>query len=303
MSTAAEASDPQGATRPDQPAAVRAAIEAFDLDDPVFPEVLEEHQMRDGGYPYDRKLKGETYDERLEALQVELVKLQMHLQAGGGRLVVLFEGRDAAGKGGAIFTFSRYLNPRHCHVAALSKPTETERGQWYFQRYATHLPTQGDMTLFDRSWYNRAGVEPVMGFCTPQQHAAFLREAPAFEEALVRDGVVLVKFWLNIGRTTQLRRFHDRRHSPLKIWKLSPIDLKALGKWDAYTEARDTMLAATHRPQTPWTIVRMNDKRRGRLEIIRHVLARFDYPGKDAGVLGEPDPKIIGLSPEALAHA
>jgi polyphosphate kinase 2 len=285
------------------PTDVSAALERFDLDDPVFPEAMDDYQIQDGGYPYTKRLKRKKYEARLEALQIELVKLQRHIQNNGLRLVVVFEGRDAAGKGGSIFNFSRYLNPRHTHVAALGKPTETERGQWYFQRYIPHLPTEGDMTLFDRSWYNRAGVEPVMGFCTPQQHAHFLTEVPAFEKALVRDGIVLVKFWLNIGRITQLKRFHDRRHDPLKVWKLSPIDLKALDKWDDYTRVRDEMLVRTSTDPAPWTIVRMNDKRRGRLEIIRHVLTRFDYEGRDDGVLDSADPAIIGLGPADLVDA
>jgi polyphosphate kinase len=284
----------------DYPKAVKEAIEAFDLEDPKFPEVLDAFQMGDGGYPYSEKLKGSIYDKRLEALQVELVKLQSHMRQSGQRLVAVFEGRDAAGKGGAVFNFTRFLNPRYARVVALPKPTETELGQWYFQRYAAHLPTQGDMLLLDRSWYNRAGVEPVMGFCTPAQQERFLEEAPEFEKALVHDGMVLVKFWLNVGRTTQLKRFHDRRHDPLRIWKLSPIDLKALNKWDEYTAARDLMLARTHRQETPWTIVRMNDKRRGRLEIIRHVLTCFNYEGRDDDVLGVPDPAIIGLTPADL---
>ena len=285
------------------PTDISAALDSFDLENPVFPEVMDDYQIQDGGYPYTKKLKRKKYESRLEDLQIELVKLQRHIQNNALRLVVVFEGRDAAGKGGSIFNFSRYLNPRHTHVAALGKPTETERGQWYFQRYIPHLPTEGDMTLFDRSWYNRAGVEPVMGFCTPQQHAHFLTEVPAFEKALVRDGIVLVKFWLNIGRITQLKRFHDRRHDPLKIWKLSPIDLKALDKWDDYTRVRDEMLVRTSTDSAPWTIVRMNDKRRGRLEIIRHVLTRFDYEGRDDGVLDSPDPAIIGLEPSDLVDA
>lgn len=284
-------------------AEVQSALEGFDLDDPKFPDVLADIQMEDGGYPYADKLKRSKYEQRLEALQIELVKLQRHLKETGKRLVVIFEGRDAAGKGGSIFNFSRYLNPRNTHIAALSKPTETERGQWYFQRYIAHLPTEGHMTLFDRSWYNRAGVEPVMGFCTPDQCEQFLLEAPAFEKALVRDDIVLVKFWLNIGRVTQLKRFHDRRHDPLKVWKLSPIDLKALTKWGDYTAARDRMLAATSTAEAPWTIVRMNDKRRGRLDIIRHVLTQFAYEGRDDGVLGMPDPAIIGLTPTDIASA
>ncbi|MEM6711615.1 MAG: polyphosphate kinase 2 [Pseudomonadota bacterium] len=290
-------------TKTDYPPDVLEALKSFDIDEPEFPEPLANYQMQDGEYPYAKKLKREKYRERLEALQVELVKLQQHLETKAKRLVVVFEGRDAAGKGGSIFNYSRYLNPRRCHVSALSKPTETERGQWYFQRYTAHLPTEGDTALFDRSWYNRAGVEPVMGFCTPEQNERFLSEAPAFEKALVRDGVVLVKFWLNIGRITQVKRFHDRRHSALKQWKLSPIDLKALAKWDDYTAARDTMLERTSTQEAPWTIVRMNDKRRGRLEIIRHVLTLFDYEGRDDVVLGTADPAIIGLTPADLANA
>ncbi|MFK7792353.1 MAG: polyphosphate kinase 2 [Devosiaceae bacterium] len=282
---------------------VTKALTKFDLDDPVFPEVLDDYQMQDGGYPYAKKLKRSKYEAQLQELQIEMVKLQRHMQDSGQRLVVVFEGRDAAGKGGSIFNFRRYLNPRHAHVAALSKPTETERGQWYFQRYISHLPTQGNMTLFDRSWYNRAGVEPVMGFCTDEQHAQFLAEVPSFETALVRDGMVFVKFWLNIGRTTQIKRFHDRRHDPLKVWKLSPIDLKALSKWEDYTDARNTMLERTSTDTAPWTIVRMNDKRRGRLEIMRHVLSQFDYDKRDDGVLGAADPAIIGLSPNDLGDA
>lgn len=282
---------------------VQAALDGFNLEDPDFPEALAKVQMEDGGYPYSKKLKRSKYDARLEELQVELVKLQRHLGETGKRLVVVFEGRDAAGKGGSIFNFRRYLNPRSTHVAALSKPTETERGQWYFQRYTAHLPTEGHMTLFDRSWYNRGGVEPVMGFCSPEQCDRFLSEAPSFEKALVRDDIVLVKFWLNIGQVTQLKRFHDRRHDPLKVWKLSPIDLKALTKWDDYTAARDRMLAETSTDEAPWTIVRMNDKRRGRLDIIRHVLTQFDYDDRDDGVLGAPDPAIIGLSPADIASA
>lgn len=287
----------------DYPDDVAKALKTFDLDDPDFPTVLDDFYMRDGGYPYGKKLKRKKYVARLEALQIELVKLQHHMRANDQRLVAVFEGRDAAGKGGSIFNFRRYLNPRHTHVAALSKPTETERGQWYFQRYVSHLPTHGNMTLFDRSWYNRAGVEPVMGFCTDDQHEQFLAEAPAFEKALVREGMVFVKFWLNIGRTTQIKRFHDRRHDPLKVWKLSPIDLKALTKWDDYSTARNSMLERTHTEAAPWTIVRMNDKRRGRLEIIRHVLSQFDYKGRDDGVLGAGDPAIIGLKPDDLAKA
>ena len=214
-------------------------------------------------------------------------------------MVALFEGRDAAGKGGSIFAMRQYMNPRTCRAVALPKPTERERGEWYFQRYVAELPTAGEMVLFDRSWYNRSGVEPVMGFCTAGERRVFLKQAPGFEKMLVDEGVVFFKFWIDIGREMQLKRFHDRRHDPLKIWKLSPIDMAAMTKWDVYTRARDATLKATHRSQTPWTIVHGNDKHRLRLAIIRHVLNAFDYPGKDRDVVGRPDPRILG-GPEML---
>ena len=276
---------------------------SFDIDDPELPEWIEKAAMRSGGYPYDRKLRKKVYARDLELLQIELVKLQAHVREKGWRLVLLFEGRDAAGKGGAIFTLRQYLNPRHARVVALSKPTETEMGQWYFQRYVNHLPTRGEIVMFDRSWYNRAGVEPVMGFCTPKQTARFLDEVPQFERILVEDGTLFFKYWLNIGREMQMKQFHQRRHNPLKRWKLSPIDLKALDKWDEYTAARDRMLAATDTDVAPWTIVRANDRRRARLEIIRSVLRRLDYGGKNPNVSMAPDPQIIGHGLDFLIGA
>jgi polyphosphate kinase 2 len=187
-----------------------------------------------------------------------------------------------------------HLNPRHARTVALSKPTETERGQWYFQRYITHLPTAGDMVLFDRSWYNRAGVEPVMGFCTREQVSKFLEETPEFEASLVRDGIWLFKFWLTVGHAMQIKRFHARRHDPLKSWKLSPIDLASMSKWDDYTAAREEMFDHTHTKHAPWTVIRSNDKRRARLNAIRHILASIDYDGKDKKIVAKPDPKILG---------
>ena len=212
---------------------------SFDIDDPVLPDWVEENKLSAGDYPYDKKMKREEYDAVLEALQVELVKVQFWLQATGKRVMAVFEGRDAAGKGGAIFATRAYLNPRYARIVALTKPTETERGQWYFQRYISHFPTAGEFVLFDRSWYNRAGVEPVMGFCTPEEHKRFLKETPRLEKMLVHEDVHLFKFWLDIGRETQIERFHDRRHSPLKCWKLSDMDIAALTKWD------DTRTSAT----------------------------------------------------------
>ena len=274
----------------------------FDLDDPVLPDWIEAAAFKSGGFPYDKSLKSEAYESELIPLQVELVKLQAHVMAKGLRLAIVFEGRDAAGKGGAIFAFRQYLNPRHARDVALPKPSETEAGQWYFQRYVAELPTAGEIVTFDRSWYNRAGVEPVMGFCTPEEHASFLKQAPRFESMLVDSCLILFKFWLDIGQEMQLKRFHERRHNPLKIWKLSSIDYAALDKWDDYTKARDQMLAACHAEGAPWTIVLANDKRRARLNIIRQVLASVDYAGRDLAVVGKPDPEILGFGPKFLAR-
>jgi polyphosphate kinase 2 len=275
-------------------APIELKLGSFDLDDPVLPDWIEERAFKSGGYPYDKPLKSSKYDEDLEALQVELVKLQHHVTTTGLRIVLVFEGRDAAGKGGAIFAFRQYLNPRNARDVALPKPTETERGQWYFQRYVAELPTAGEIVTFDRSWYNRAGVEPVMGFCTPEEHKSFLKQVPRFESLLVDSGTILFKFWLDIGQEMQLKRFHERRHNPLKIWKLSPMDYAALGKWKDYSRARDEMLDACHSDTAPWTVVLANDKRRARLNLIRHVLDRVDYPGRDRTVVGKPDPLVLG---------
>ncbi len=272
----------------------------FDLDNPQLPEAVAEGAMTSGNYPYRKKLKRSRYEERLLRLQAELVKVLAWVQDRDERLVVLFEGRDAAGKGGTISVVREYLNPRHARIVALPKPSDRELGQWYFQRYADHLPTAGEIVLFDRSWYNRGVVEPVMGFCTPEQNEAFLAEAPHFEHMLKRDGIRLFKFWLNIGQEMQLKRFHDRRHDPLKSWKISPVDLKSVALWDDFTEARNRMIAATHTPESPWTIVRSNDKRRARLNVIRHLLTNIPYAGKDAGAIGETDPEVLGQGPEFL---
>lgn len=298
-------------TAPPLPAAIAPTFDAptvetafgpFDLDDPTLPQWVDDEALASGGYPYDEQLKNKRYDEELEQLQIELVKLQSHVNESGLRMVLVFEGRDAAGKGGSIFAFRQYLNPRSARVVALPKPTEVERGQWYFQRYVSHLPTTGEMVLFDRSWYNRAGVEPVMGFCTPEEHRTFLQDVPDFERMLVNQGIHIFKFWLNIGQVTQLKRFFERRHNPLKIWKLSPIDYKAMHKWDEFTKARDQMFDASHQPAAPWSVVRANDKRRARLNIIRHVLHSLDYPGKKADVVLKPDPLILN-GPELIAQA
>jgi polyphosphate kinase 2 len=299
---------PGGRKRQDLPLVIVPEMDAkvlatshgrFDLEDPVLPDWIERRALASGGYPYDDTIKDKLYEEELTLLQIELVKLQRYINQSGARLVALFEGRDAAGKGGCIFTMRQYMNPRTANVVALPKPTEKEVGQWYFQRFTEHLPTAGELVLFDRSWYNRAGVEKVMGFCTAGEASEFLKQAPAYEKMLIDSGTVLFKFWLNIGREMQLKRFHERRHNPLKIWKLSPVDYAALENWSAYTEARDVMLAATHSAAAPWAVVRANDKRRARLAVIRHVLGAFSYPGRDDNSVGKTDPLILS-GPELI---
>jgi polyphosphate kinase 2 len=271
---------------------------AFDLENPVLPPEIADRALASGGYPYDEELKKKIYSEELGELQLELLKLQSNVEAEGERFVVLFEGRDASGKGSCISRFLERVNPRHARSVALSKPTETERGQWYFQRYVCHLPTAGDMVLFDRSWYNRAGVERVMNFATLAQTEAFLRAAPDFEALLVRDGIRLFKFYLVIGREMQLVRFHERRHDPFKRWKITDIDLAAIDKWDDYTRAQEDIFERTSTEEAPWIVVKANDQRRARLETIRWVLYHSDYAGKDAKAVGEPDAKIIGTGPK-----
>ncbi|MDP1907085.1 MAG: polyphosphate kinase 2 [Hyphomicrobium sp.] len=271
---------------------------AFDIDNPILPPTIAERALTSGGYPYDEELKKKAYKEQLMQLQLELLKLQTHVETKGERFVALFEGRDASGKGSCISRFLERVNPRHARSVALSKPTEAERGQWYFQRYVCHLPTAGDMVLFDRSWYNRAGVERVMNFCTPAQTQAFLRDAPDFEALLVRDGIRLFKFYLVIGREMQLLRFHERRHDPFKRWKITDVDLAAIDQWDDYSRAQAEIFKRTSSPDAPWIIVRANDQRRARLESIRWVLAHSDYADKDARAVGTPDPNIIGTGPD-----
>ncbi|MDF3214902.1 polyphosphate kinase 2 [Mesorhizobium sp. M7A.F.Ca.CA.001.09.2.1] len=272
----------------------------FDIENPVLPDWVEDNKLTAGGYPYDKKMKSDEYDETLEKLQIELVKAQAWLQSTGKRVMALFEGRDAAGKGGTIFVVRQYLNPRTARNVALTKPTPTELGQWYYQRYVDHFPTSGEFVTFDRSWYNRAGVEPVMGFCTPQQHEQFLDETPHFERMISNEGIHFFKFWLNIGRETQLERFHDRRYSPLKSWKFSPIDVAGITKWDDYTKVRDTMFERTHKEFAPWIIVRANDKRRARLAVMRRILSFLPYEGRDLEIIGKEDKKIIGEGPSFL---
>lgn len=258
--------------------------------------------IRDGGkndilsdtYPYRTRMARGDYDAAIAQLQLELVKLQADVKETGKRVVVVFEGRDAAGKGGTIKRFRENLNPRVAKVVALPKPSDRERGEWYFQRYAAHLPTAGEIVLFDRSWYNRGVVEKVFGFCTDDQRARFFHQLPEFEDMLVDEGIHLVKLWLNVGRAEQLRRFLKREGDPLKQWKLSWIDVEGLAKWDDYTAAISETFAKSHTGVAPWTVVRSDDKRRARIAAIRSVLCGIDYRGKVANVACDPDPKICG---------
>lgn len=266
----------------------------FDLEGPELPKAIRKRAFRSGHFPYRKKLDRDIYDERLPKLQIELLKVQAWMRESGERIVVVFEGRDAAGKGGAIARVRQHMNPRSTRIVALAKPTEVERGQWYFQRYIAAMPTRGEMALFDRSWYNRAVVEPVNNFCSPEETTTFLREAPAFEAMLVRDGVHLIKIFLDVGQEMQLKRLWGRRHDPLKQWKLSPIDFKAVHLWEANSACIERMFEETHRDATPWTVILANDKLRARLAVIELILARLPYPGKDSRLLGEPDGKIVG---------
>lgn len=249
-------------------------------------------------YPYDKKMKSADYEAQKRMLQVELLKLQRWVQEEGERLVLLFEGRDAAGKGGTIKRFMEHLNPRSARTVALAKPTEAEQGQWYFQRYISQFPTRGEIVFFDRSWYNRAVVEPVMGFCTQSQHHAFLRQVPMLENMLIDDGIRLFKFWFSVSREEQFRRFKSRETDSLKQWKLSPVDAKGLSMWNEYTEAKKSMFMATDTMFSPWTVIKSDDKKRARLACMRHVLNQLAYANKDPKVVGSPDSKILGRKEE-----
>ncbi|KUI41495.1 polyphosphate kinase [Mycobacterium sp. IS-1590] len=249
-------------------------------------------------YPYDERMSRDEYERTKRRLQIELLKLQNWSKRTGARHVIVFEGRDAAGKGGSIQRFMEHLNPRGARVVALEKPTEEEKSQWYFQRYVRHLPTGGEMVLFDRSWYNRAGVERVMGFCTPKQHAEFMRQAPAFEEMLVNSGLHLTKFWFSVSPAEQRTRFAIRLVDPLRQWKFSSMDMEAVNRWEEYTRAKEEMFVATDTDYAPWIVVKSNDKKRGRINAMRYLLSRFDYDDKDEEVVGEPDPLIVGRALE-----
>ncbi|MEU4537591.1 polyphosphate kinase 2 [Streptosporangium sp. NPDC023825] len=251
-------------------------------------------------YPYNERMGRAEYERLKRLLQIELLKLQYWIKDTGGRMVVLFEGRDAAGKGGTIKRFMEHLNPRGANVVALEKPSERESTQWYFQRYVSHLPAAGEMVFFDRSWYNRAGVERVMRFCTPEEYLEFLEQAPEFERMLVRDGIHLVKFWFSVSRSEQRTRFVIRQVDPVRQWKLSPMDLESLDKWEDYTAAKEDMFVNTDTEEAPWTVIKSNDKKRARIEAMRHVLSLFEYENKDHEVVGVPDPKIVVHAADVL---
>ena len=251
-------------------------------------------------YPYDERLSRDEYEQQKRLLQIELLKLQYWVKETGQRIVVLFEGRDAAGKGGTIKRFMEHLNPRGSKVVALEKPNQREQSQWYFQRWIKHLPAAGEIVLFDRSWYNRAGVELVMGFAEPRELMEFLREVPDLERMLVRSGIHLIKLWFSVSQAEQRTRFVIRQVDPVRQWKLSPMDLASLDKWDEYTEAKENMFFYTDTADSPWTVIKSNDKKRARLEAMRYVLSRFDYPDRDDEVVGEPDPLIVGTAASIL---
>ena len=245
-------------------------------------------------YPYKKMMKKSEYEKEKILLQIELAKFQRWVKETGQKFLIIFEGRDAAGKGGTIKRFTEHLNPRGAPVIALEKPDDRERGQWYFQRYIEHLPTKGEIVLLDRSWYNRAGVERVMGFCTPQEYLEFMRQAPEVERMITRSGTKLIKFWFSISRNEQFRRLRARQTDPLKQWKISDIDLASLDKWDNYTEAKEAMFFYTDTKDSPWTVVKSDCKKRARLNAIRHVLVQADYPNKDHSIACKPDPLIVG---------
>lgn len=251
-------------------------------------------------YPYPSRMRRREYERLKKDLQIELLKVQSWVKESGQRIIILFEGRDAAGKGGTIKRFMEHLNPRGARVVALEKPTETERGQWYFQRYINHFPTEGEMVFFDRSWYNRAGVERVMGFCKPLEYLEFLRQAPLLERMLVNSGILLFKYWFSVSRDEQLRRFISRRDDPLKHWKLSPIDIKSLDRWDDYTDAKKAMFFHTDTADAPWTVIKSDDKKRARINCMRHFLYSLPYPDKNPKVAGEPDSLLVGSASRVL---
>jgi polyphosphate kinase 2 len=294
-------------------AAVAEAEDAVAIDVPTVEKAdmsrEERKRMRimrrfeNGMYPYSDRIKKRDYEKTKNSLQVELLKVQRWVKESGKKVVIIFEGRDAAGKGGTIKRFMEHLNPRGARVVALEKPTIAEQGQWYFQRYIDHLPSAGEMVMFDRSWYNRAGVERVMGFCEPNAYLEFMRQCPEIERMLVRDGVLFYKYWFSVTQEEQRKRFESRKRDPLKQWKLSPIDQASIDKWDDYTEAKEAMFFYTDTADAPWTIIKSDDKKRARLNCMRHFLSTLDYDGKDHETIGEPDPFIVTTSDHAVDNS
>lgn len=285
---------------PVQPSAIAPPSEPV-VKQPTAEEVR--RAFESGRYPYRTKMGRRIYEQTKAELQAELLKVQLWAQETGEKFVLLFEGRDAAGKGGTIKRYTEHLNPRTARVVALNKPTDKERGQWYFQRYIEHLPTSGEMVFYDRSWYNRAGVERVMEFCSPAEYLEFMRETPELERMLVRSGIRLYKYWFSVTQSEQKRRFDSRETDPLKQWKLSPIDKASLNKWEDYTEAKEAMFFYTDTADAPWTVIKSNDKKRARLNCMRHFLASLDYPDKDFDVVGAPDPLITGHATHVIHSA
>ena len=268
-------------------AKIRASSESSNYED----ELVKDWEKAE--FPYKHRMGNKRYEKEKLPLQVELLKLQKWVKETGKKIIIIFEGRDAAGKGGTIRTFMEHLNPRGARIVALAKPTEAEKGQWFFQRYVAHLPTRGEMVLFDRSWYNRAGVDRVMGFCTDEEYVEFMRQCPQFEENLVHSDTILIKFWLSVTQDEQKRRFKSREIDPLKRWKLSPIDIAALSKWDDYSKAEEAMFFATNTTACPWIVIKSNDKKRARLNAMRYVLSIIDYAEKDPKAIGTVDPLIL----------
>ena len=279
----------------------RNDLAAADAEISRDPETLE-RVFREGVYPYHDKMKQRKYERKKARLQVELLKVQRWVRHSGMKIVILFEGRDAAGKGGTIKRFMEHLNPRGARVVALDKPSDVERGQWYFQRYMKHLPTAGEMVLFDRSWYNRAGVERVMGFCNGREYLEFLRQCPEVERMLVNSGIRLFKFWFSVSQEAQAHRFGLRKIDPLKQWKISPVDLASLNKWGAYTEAKEAMFFYTDTADAPWTVIKSDDKKRARIAAMQHFLSRLPYPDKDTSVVTGPDPLIAGPATQVVSR-
>ena len=282
------------------PSIVTGVIDNINNEQEIPTIMSKEEVFKNGTYPYKKKMSRVEYEKRKQELQIELLKMQNWVKESGQRIMILCEGRDAAGKGGTIKRLMEHLNPRGAHVIALEKPNGREKGPWYFQRYIKHLPTKGEIVLFDRSWYNRAGVERVMNFCTPKEYLEFTHQAADLERMLVRSGIRLFKLWFSVSRDEQLRRFQKRRTDPLKQWKLSPIDLASLDKWDDYTEAKEAMFFYTDTADAPWTVVKSDDKKRARINAMRFILGQLDYLNKDHKIIREPDPLIVGSAKDVF---